>query len=26
MKLATENAQWKPGIVLRGLVSLPIRL
>ena len=26
MKLAQESVAWKPGIVLRGLVSLPIRL
>jgi pimeloyl-[acyl-carrier protein] synthase len=26
MKLADESPRWRPGIVLRGLVSLPIRL
>jgi cytochrome P450 len=26
MKLASETVAWKPGIVLRGLVELPIRL
>jgi len=26
MKLASESVEWKPGIVLRGLASLPIRL
>jgi len=26
IKLASESVEWKPGIVLRGLVALPIRL
>jgi hypothetical protein len=26
LKLASESVEWKPGIVLRGLVALPIRL